>query len=427
MNKHFIAKGERGGKKTLIKFDKSEFNKEQATELLKNNDVSNFFFYFEPEPPMKLAEGVYLFSGEVGFDITLEILLPHLKNKDKIVLNSGGGYNWDATQIHDYIKIYQPNSRVSIMGLCASATNQILLAAKPENRTATKNSKFMIHNAWSYAVGDHDELREQANTLEQETNSVIEMYIEASNNKEEIELLMSKERIFNTEKALELNFISKLDATIEVDKDNSNSEDVGEEVSSKLIINNKNRNKMSDKKNFLADFEKKMKNFMNSFSAENLILHDTEGHELDFGSEIKDKKEIEEGMKVSVNGASSTLNATLEDGTVYEIEKGKISKIIEAENKISMTEHKNILASKDSEIQELKNSLAEQKGLVSSEKAKVNKLENSKKELKKETEKMFSDFEELKNSFKPEKNEGSEVPKNNDQKTSNRANRKFKK
>lgn len=76
-----------------------------------------------------------------------------------VILNSTGGYVYDALSIFD--KIDGREDLVCIAtGKCFSAATIILLAFKPELRFATKNATFMLHSISSMAYGKTAQMEE---------------------------------------------------------------------------------------------------------------------------------------------------------------------------------------------------------------------------------------------------------------------------
>ena len=74
--KNFIAKYSQNGVEKVVSFDASRFDKERAEKLLAANGIKDFFFFFEPIEFTDMPDGSLMVSGEVGFDITLERLIP---------------------------------------------------------------------------------------------------------------------------------------------------------------------------------------------------------------------------------------------------------------------------------------------------------------------------------------------------------------
>jgi ATP-dependent Clp protease protease subunit len=84
----------------------------------------------------KLAEGV-----------TSRLLAMQAESLDPITIfiNSQGGHVESGDTIYDMIKFVKPEIKMVGTGWCASAGSLIYSAAKPENRYALTNTRFLLH------------------------------------------------------------------------------------------------------------------------------------------------------------------------------------------------------------------------------------------------------------------------------------------
>ena len=144
-------------------------------------------------------------------------------------------------------------------------------------------------------AGDHNELIRVANDLKNETETLIDLYVEASGkSKNEIVDIMEREELFNAKKALSLNFISKIE----------NNE--GE--SSPINTNQKDDNMNDEQEKAVSEMEKGLNFFRNLFkpneSPKNIVLSDTNGAILEFDSETENG--IVEGTAVTLDGAPAS-------------------------------------------------------------------------------------------------------------------------
>ena len=74
----------------------------------------------------------------------------------------------ESLEIFNLIRSHKGNTEARITGVAASAMSYIILAA--DKVTAHENAVFMIHNAWNLAIGDHNDMRKVAATLESLSN-----------------------------------------------------------------------------------------------------------------------------------------------------------------------------------------------------------------------------------------------------------------
>ena len=125
-------------------------------------------------------------SGVVGWEITnrlVENLLPKNSTEDvEVIINSYGGDAFEAFAIYNTLKDYPGKVKTVIKGIAASAAGTIYLAGK--TKAIYKNSTFMAHPAWSFAIGEGDFLISRGKMLNDVTGIVAE----------ELAVLMEKEK-----------------------------------------------------------------------------------------------------------------------------------------------------------------------------------------------------------------------------------------
>jgi ATP-dependent Clp protease protease subunit len=63
----------------------------------------------------------------------------------RMVIHSQGGHVESGDTIHDVVRFVAPEVRIVATGWCASAGALIYAAAKPENRLALPNTRFLLH------------------------------------------------------------------------------------------------------------------------------------------------------------------------------------------------------------------------------------------------------------------------------------------
>lgn len=128
----------------------------------------------------------------------------------EIVLNvsSLGGYVTHALTIHDIIKAHPSHVTARIMGATASAGTIVALAA--DTVEMSRNALFLVHNAWTMAVGNAEELREQAEHLDKFDDRLVEIYKKRTGRRDNtIRKLMAEERWIDADEAMDFGFIDK--------------------------------------------------------------------------------------------------------------------------------------------------------------------------------------------------------------------------
>lgn len=117
-------------------------------------------------------------QGDVGFEITAAKLQSEvdLNSKEQltIVLNSPGGYVFEAFAIYDMLQTYKGKINIVIAPFAGSAASYIAMAG--DTISGFKNSSFMGHRVSGFGYGNADEMRTHAEIQEQMENVIIEAY-----------------------------------------------------------------------------------------------------------------------------------------------------------------------------------------------------------------------------------------------------------
>lgn len=91
-----------------------------------------------------------------------------------IFINSPGGDVFAGLAIYNMIKRLNKPTTVHIDGLAASAASVIAMAG--DKIIMPNNSVMMIHNAWTLAMGNKEEIRDTADKLERIDNQLAQIY-----------------------------------------------------------------------------------------------------------------------------------------------------------------------------------------------------------------------------------------------------------
>ena len=120
-------------------------------------------------------------------------------------ISSYGGEVKEGLAIYNALKNHKAKVRTYCDGFACSIASVIFMAG--EERIMNDSSLLMIHNAWSFAEGNAQELRKQADDLEKITQaSVIAYKAHSTLSEEEIKALMDAESWILPEEALEYGF-----------------------------------------------------------------------------------------------------------------------------------------------------------------------------------------------------------------------------
>ncbi len=138
----------------------------------------------------------------------------------KVMLNSPGGSVFEGVEIYNLFKEYDKGTVTMVMGsLVASITTYIAMAG--DKIIAHDNSTFMIHNAWTYAYGDANELRKTADVLAGLSSLIAKKYISKTGKTEElIKQAMDQESYYFGSEILDFGFCDEIILT-----ENQNTKD----------------------------------------------------------------------------------------------------------------------------------------------------------------------------------------------------------
>lgn len=124
-------------------------------------------------------------------------------------INSAGGDVFDGFAIYQAIRQHSAETVVQIDGLAASIASIIALAGK--SVTMAENAYMMIHLPWTWAMGNANEMRKQADLLEKLGGTSADIYAKKTGKKpEEMLDLMASETWFSAEEAKEAGLIDTI-------------------------------------------------------------------------------------------------------------------------------------------------------------------------------------------------------------------------
>lgn len=129
-----------------------------------------------------------------------------------VFINSYGGEVAEGLAIYNALRRHKAKITTYCDGFACSIASVIFMAG--DERVMNEASLLMIHNAWTYAAGNAEELRKQADDLEKITQASVEAYkAHSSLSEEEIKALMDAETWILPSEALEYGFATKVDKT----------------------------------------------------------------------------------------------------------------------------------------------------------------------------------------------------------------------
>ena len=153
--------------------------------------------------------GIGDFENHISADDFLSALSEHAGEDVTILLDSEGGSVTDGLSIYNAIMQYSGNVTVHIDAICASIATVIACAA--DRVVMNSNAKFMIHRAWTVAMGNSVEFRSMADILELMDADIASAYGDKTDLPEdELLAMMEAETWMSAEQAYDLGFVDEI-------------------------------------------------------------------------------------------------------------------------------------------------------------------------------------------------------------------------
>lgn len=146
-------------------------------------------------------------------DVSAFSLTKELENVDaeeiNVYINSYGGEVAEGLAIYNALKRHKAKINTFCDGFACSIASVIFMAG--DERIMSPESLLMIHNAWTYASGNAQELRKQADDLEVITSASIAAYTERVKiTEDEVKELMDAETWMDAKTAVQKGFATKV-------------------------------------------------------------------------------------------------------------------------------------------------------------------------------------------------------------------------
>jgi ATP-dependent Clp protease protease subunit len=168
-------------------------------EIEMMGDIVNEGYYDSDVSPKRIKDELAKADGE-------EIYVP---------MNSGGGSTIAGSAVINMMRAYKGTITVHNIGISASMASVIL--AEADVAQMSDNALLMIHNPWSMAVGDADDMKNQAEILDKIKASLLQAYVRKTGlPEEEISDMMDKETWLTAQEAYNLGFIDEITTAQEV-------------------------------------------------------------------------------------------------------------------------------------------------------------------------------------------------------------------
>jgi ATP-dependent protease ClpP protease subunit len=127
----------------------------------------------------------------------------------RLRINSPGGDVFEARAMMAAISEHPATFTARIDGLCASAATEITLPC--DSVEIVDGGFYMIHNAWTMALGNASDMREIAAMLDKVDGSLVDGYVARSGKPaDEVRTLMAAETWFEAQAAIDAGFCDSL-------------------------------------------------------------------------------------------------------------------------------------------------------------------------------------------------------------------------
>ena len=187
------------------------------TNILMKTDENSYDIYFYDE-----------IGGKFDWD-KFEVIKTSSYLKDKleeadgrdlnIYVNSVGGEVFEAYSIISMLQRYEGSKTCYIDGMAASCASLIPIIC--DKVYVYTYSNIMVHNMWTYAVGNAKELRRVADDLDKFMQSSIDLYMtKFKDTEEKLKELIDEETWLNADECIEFGFADeKIDSKTKEDPD----------------------------------------------------------------------------------------------------------------------------------------------------------------------------------------------------------------
>lgn len=176
-----------------------------------------------------------------------------------VYINSPGGSVFQGQAIYTILKRHKARVNAHVDGIAASISSVIPMAA--DNVIMPRNAMMMVHNPWTLAMGNAQELRKQADDLDRIRESIMEAYLGKTGDKlsrEKLVELLDDETWLTAQECLEYGLCDQVveakEIAASVDAELlSRFKNVPESIKSALIKTENNVMPDSERQKMLAE------------------------------------------------------------------------------------------------------------------------------------------------------------------------------
>ena len=128
----------------------------------------------------------------------------------RLFINSPGGDVFAGQAIHSMLRRHPANVTVFVDGLAASIASIVVMAG--DKVIMPRNAMMMVHNPWTFGMGDAEEFRKIADTLDQIRESIFAAYRDKTGmSRDELLPLLDAETWMTAEDAVGMGFADEIE------------------------------------------------------------------------------------------------------------------------------------------------------------------------------------------------------------------------
>ena len=159
--------------------------------------------------------GNAFYQGDIDPNM-MKQALADAEGKDVLItVNSGGGSTIAGSAMYNMIDRYEGTVHADIIGIAASMATVIVSAA--DTVSMAENALFMIHNPWSMAMGDSEDMKHQAEILDKIKSSLLQAYVRKTGMSEDkISAMMDKETWLTAQEAYDFGFVDEIKKPMDI-------------------------------------------------------------------------------------------------------------------------------------------------------------------------------------------------------------------
>lgn len=180
-------------------------------QLVQKEDTADLYIFGD------ICKWAWEDAGEASGNTIVKQLRAVTASEINVHINSYGGDVSEGLAIYNVLREHPAKVHTICDGFACSAASVVFMSG--DQRTMSPASLLMIHNAWTYAMGNAAELRKTADDIETISQASVEAYKRvAAISEDEIKMLMDAETWILPKDAVAYGFATDIDEADEDDE-----------------------------------------------------------------------------------------------------------------------------------------------------------------------------------------------------------------